>query len=79
MLAPVMAAVRFKLATGDDVYKSVDSEEDAQKLARDFVSGKSDSSNPWVEVEVEVDDGTYIARDAIVSVTAIADPSFGDV
>jgi hypothetical protein len=68
-----MAAVRFKLTTGDDVYKTMSSEEEARALARDFVTGKPESSNPWVEV----DDGTYIARDAIVSVTAIGDPSFG--
>jgi hypothetical protein len=75
MLTGPMAAIRFKLSTGDDVFKSVSSEQEAQQLARDFVTGKPDSSNPWVEV----DNGTYIARDAIVSVTAIGDPHFGAV
>jgi hypothetical protein len=71
MLPRPMANVRFKLSTGDEFFKSVDSEEEAAREVQLFRLGQTPYTEPWFEV----DNGIWLSRDAVVVVMASGDPS----
>src|SRR6266511_5754644 len=68
-----MAGIRFKLSTGDEVTKTVDSDDQAAAEVENFKSRSGDYSADWFPV----DGGVWVLRSTVVSVGPVAEPFGG--
>jgi hypothetical protein len=67
MLVPAMAAVRFRLSTGEDFFKSVENENDVPREIETFRVRAGHYSSDWFPVDNDV----WILRDAVISVAPV--------
>jgi hypothetical protein len=65
-----MAGIKFKLSTGDEVVKTVDSHEKSAAEVESVKSRSGDYSADWFPV----DGGVWVLRSAVVSVGPVAEP-----
>lgn len=67
MLAAAMAGVRFRLSTGEDLFKSVENEKDVSLEIESFKGRAGDYGADWFPV----DNGVWVLRAAVISVAPV--------
>jgi hypothetical protein len=67
-----MAGLRFKLSTGDEVFRTIDS---ADQVSAELEAFRG-HDGAYADSYFEVDDDVWVARDAVISIAPFADESF---
>jgi hypothetical protein len=72
LCSPAMAGLRFKLLTGDEVFKTIESADQASAELEAF--RRRDGA--YADSYFEIDDDVWVSRDAVISIAPFAEESF---